>query len=1084
MSMKKHVLRVVIIFFCMLIGIKWSINASAANEKVDKILECANKKLGSNAYYDSARGQGYCQAFVKDCYEYAGIYASSNAGSADEAKSRWMISTDLSNIPVGACVYFNYNHVAIYVGNNKITHLCDKVIKTTDLHGYVLYFKNPSTGKYDLKLEPVGWGYQAGYDLYSGSFDPTPTTSIFPFEDGQTYVIRSALSGKSVEVPSGNTTAGVQVKVWDYAGDTWQQWKAVKKSDGYMFTNAYTGQAMDIRGASTAENAVLQQYTASANSAQRFKVVAGNGGYGLINVHSGLALDLCGSSKSNGAIIDQHAYHGGSNQLWTFDQLTYTVNYNANGGSGAPAAQTKTKDVTLTLSGTKPTRTGYTFAGWNTKANGSGQTYSAAGAYTANATVTLYAQWTSNISTYTINYNANGGSGAPSAQTKTTGKQVTLSKTKPTRTGYTFQNWNTKADGTGTSYAAGANYSADANVTLYAQWAINTLNIKYDMNGGYVDSVNGKPTYEIATFVHKKNYNSGSFDPVNFSSFRLTRAGYYRKDGAEWNTKADGSGESFDQDVKYELAKYADISKESKVIVLYAQWEAAVYEVTYDANGGNNAPVSQLKELDKDLQLATTIPSRIGYVFSAWNTKADGSGKTYVPGELYQKNENLKLYAIWVEDYNYDKLISKAKIKAIPKQKYTGGEIEPWTVVTLNKKTLIRDEDYKVSYSNNIATGKATVTVTGIGEYIGAKETSFNIVGVALSKAKVSGIVAKQYTGEEQTQDITLKVNGKVLQEDIDYTVAYAKNTNVGTATMILTGKNGYMGTVKKTFKITAYDLAKDTENLVEGVPSDLSVTYEKGGCKPNVNLTFTGQELVPGKDYTISYTNNKGVGRTTDKKKPTIVLKGKGNFKGSLKIAFNINEKDLGDADSGVEIYVSDVEYNAKTNKYKSTPVLLDSNGKKLVAGVDYEKNIIYTRTNGTELSADSYVAPGTTIVVKVTGKGNYIGVITATYQVKGYQYDSGEKVTAATDETEDGFTDDRIDTEIPSTEEEPVEEVPVEEDAPVEDPPAEDITEEETPGEETPEEETSEAETPAEDQSGEEPVEDSTTDGSDEKI
>ena len=76
-------------------------------------------------------------------------------------------------------------------------------------------------------------------------------------------------------------------------------------------------------------------------------------------------------------------------------------------------------------------------------------------------------------STYTISYNANGGSGAPSSQTKTHGVSLTLSSTKPTRSGYTFTGWNTKANGTGTSYSAGGSYTVNASVTLYAQWKVN-----------------------------------------------------------------------------------------------------------------------------------------------------------------------------------------------------------------------------------------------------------------------------------------------------------------------------------------------------------------------------------------------------------------------------------------------------------------------------------------------------------------------------------------------------------------------------------------------------------------------------------
>ena len=151
---------------------------------------------------------------------------------------------------------------------------------------------------------------------------------------------------------------------------------------------------------------------------------------------------------------------------WT----SYTITYNANGGSGAPGNQTKWKDQTLTLSSTKPTRTGYSFLGWSTSSSATSATYSAGGSYTANSAATLYAVWKAN--TYTVTYNANGGTGAPANQTKTYGKTLTLSSTKPTRTNYNFKGWGTSASATTVSYAAGASYTANAAVTLYAIWEL------------------------------------------------------------------------------------------------------------------------------------------------------------------------------------------------------------------------------------------------------------------------------------------------------------------------------------------------------------------------------------------------------------------------------------------------------------------------------------------------------------------------------------------------------------------------------------------------------------------------------------
>lgn len=151
---------------------------------------------------------------------------------------------------------------------------------------------------------------------------------------------------------------------------------------------------------------------------------------------------------------------------WT----SYVITYNANGGSGAPGNQTKWKDQALTLSSTKPTRTGYSFLGWSTSSSATSATYSAGGSYTANSTATLYAVWKAN--TYTVKYDANGGTGAPGNQTKTYGVALTLSSTKPTRTNYNFKGWGTSASATTVSYASGGSYTANAGITLYAVWEL------------------------------------------------------------------------------------------------------------------------------------------------------------------------------------------------------------------------------------------------------------------------------------------------------------------------------------------------------------------------------------------------------------------------------------------------------------------------------------------------------------------------------------------------------------------------------------------------------------------------------------
>ena len=148
----------------------------------------------------------------------------------------------------------------------------------------------------------------------------------------------------------------------------------------------------------------------------------------------------------------------------------YSVSYYANGGSGAPEGQTKIHGIDLTLRSTKPTKTGYTFKGWTNDPNSTEVIWTAGGKYTINASRNLYAVWKAN--TYTISYNANGGSGAPKSQTKIHGQDLTLSSTKPTRTNYNFEGWTNDQNSTEVIWTAGGKYTINASRNLYAVWSL------------------------------------------------------------------------------------------------------------------------------------------------------------------------------------------------------------------------------------------------------------------------------------------------------------------------------------------------------------------------------------------------------------------------------------------------------------------------------------------------------------------------------------------------------------------------------------------------------------------------------------
>lgn len=213
-------------------------------------------------------------------------------------------------------------------------------------------------------------------------------------------------------------------------------------------------------------------YPAGSAAATRYWV-------GTLNSGSTASVSVGGSSTNSGSGTTYHTFTVTGPAYVS----KYTVSYNGNTStSGSVSSQTKTYGSNITLRSNGYTKTGYTFLRWNTAANGSGTNYNEGATYSANANATMYAQW--QIITYTITYKANGGTGSDVTQTKNYGTAVA---TKPastfTRTNYTFLYWNTKADGTGTTYYAGESYNNNAAVTLYAIWKKNNIPVYVNDNG-------------------------------------------------------------------------------------------------------------------------------------------------------------------------------------------------------------------------------------------------------------------------------------------------------------------------------------------------------------------------------------------------------------------------------------------------------------------------------------------------------------------------------------------------------------------------------------------------------------------------
>ena len=181
-----------------------------------------------------------------------------------------------------------------------------------------------------------------------------------------------------------------------------------------------------------------------------------------------------------------------------------------------------------------------------------------------------------------------------------------------------------------------------------------------------------------------------------------------------------------------------------------------------------------------------------------------------------------------------------ATVATIPNKTYTGGQIKPSVTVKLSKKTLKEGKDYKLSYTKNTAVGKATIQITGIGNYTGSIKKSFTIVKKNISGLSYSGLTTRSYTGKRMNPAVVIKYGKTTLKRGKDYTVKYGKNTSIGKGTVQITGKGNYAGTVVKSFKI---------------VPKAPSVSVKAAKGKLQVSMKAVGAS-----GYQIAYaTSSKG---------------------------------------------------------------------------------------------------------------------------------------------------------------------------------------------------------------------------------
>ena len=472
--------------------------------------------------------------------------------------------------------------------------------------------------------------------------DPETDTAIITFygnaeTEGQMDTIESEIPLEEIIIPEcGFTRTGYSFKEWntesDGTGETFSVGDTIiipeDLSDVDLYAqwtpNQYTIEFIG-NGATDGSMKPMQceydsEYTLSARTFKKK-------GYTFTGWNT--KKDGSGDSFSNKEVISNLTNkNNGKVKLYAQWTITdYVIKYvNGHSNKNNPTSY-RMNTATFTLK--NPTWTGHTFQGWYTDSK-----------LTKKATKinkgsvgdkTFYAKWTTNK--YTIKYNGNGStSGSVKSKTCNYGKTYNIAKNGFARKGYTFTGWNTKKDGSGTKYKANQEITNlrkndGAVVTLYAQWKAKTYNISYNLKGGKLKTAN-PDTYKITSVITLKS---------------PTKTGYIFKG---WYKNSSYTGAPI-----YTITK-GTVGN----LTLYAKWEPIKYTIRFDGNGADSGAMNSITcEYNKAVIIPYAAYNKNNWRFKFWNTKPDGSGINYYPGDSIKNlttkaNTTITLYARWAGD--------------------------------------------------------------------------------------------------------------------------------------------------------------------------------------------------------------------------------------------------------------------------------------------------------------------------------------------------------------------------------------------------------------------------------------------------
>ena len=564
----------------------------------------------------------------------------------------------------------------------------------------------------------------AGMDVNSASYVLPITNNItINIQSGNVTINQDTalLAGVEVNIAKG---AGLTVangkNIYFYDSDEWNSdnfvWGPCKfKSVAYAPGKAYNRSnndlvdaKMDVNGSVTAIGAI---YTTkggadicSSNGTGKY-VQQGTPGTATAtyqynaNGNNAVTIPITAAKLHNadGSYVETKTAKAGdtyvyANGKWALKGNEITITFDPNGGAGSMEPMSVNPGVGNKLTGNTFTRENYTFTGWNTAADGTGNAYADGDTVNFSVDTTLYAQWTQNP---VITFNANGGEGTMGTQTVKPNEATALTANTFTRADYDFTGWNTAKDGTGTAYDDKAEITTDTDITLYAQWTLHKYHVRW----------------------------------LNWDGSVLQEGDYTCEDWAEWNLDNDTPSRPEDENYTYKfLSRWTPYDeaegingwgfyphKDVDFTAVFNKFEKLT--VTFVANGGIGTmePVKIANGGSGEYYMLPECGfTREGYTFNGWLITgmvkmSEWADEEELNDELWRESEllalsDLTLKASWKHSDGWFTDVNG-------KQYYKDGELQKtgWTVIDGNTYYL----DTETGYA---ATGIATLIPDGATE--------------------------------------------------------------------------------------------------------------------------------------------------------------------------------------------------------------------------------------------------------------------------------------------------------------------------------------------------------------------------------